>query len=74
MTYEEAILETRKLFGDDSFAECDDQENDNGIKRYYVGRCPKLPGIYQGYMGFSWEEALDYAKGHKVPDESTAKS
>ena len=62
MTYEEAVIETENLFGEDSFAECDDQENDNGTKRYYVGACPKWAGVYQGFMGFSWEEALRYAK------------
>ncbi len=63
MTHEEAVIEAKSLFGEDSFAECDEQENDQGIRRYYVGPCPKSPGMYLGSMGFSWREALDYAKG-----------
>jgi len=59
MTPEEAEVETIKLFGEDSFTESDD----HGKRvRYYVGACPKIPGPYQGFMGFSWEEALDMAR------------
>lgn len=59
MTLEKAILKTKELFGEDSFTEYDDQEDKI---RYYVGACPKSPGVYQGFMGFSWQEALDHAK------------
>jgi len=62
MSDEQAVIETKKLFGEDSFAEFDDQDQP---RRYYVGACPKSPGVYQGFMGFSWQEALDYAKGLK---------
>jgi len=59
MTNKEAEIETKKLFGEDSFTECDD--NPQQSRRYYVGACPKIPGVYLGFMGFSWEEALNYA-------------
>lgn len=59
MEYEEAELETIKLFGEDSFTESDDHGSQ---VRYYVGACPKTPGSYKGFMGFSWEEALNLAK------------
>lgn len=58
MTEEEARAETIKLFGEDSFTEFDDQ---GGMDRYYVGSLPASPGAYRGFMGFSWEEALNYA-------------
>lgn len=60
MTEEDALTETKKLFGEDSFAEFDDA---GGIDRYYVGALPKSPGPYTGFMGFSWEEALTFARG-----------
>ena len=60
MTEDEAIKETKALFGEDSFTEFDDQES--GQRRYYVGRCPSTPGPYQGFMGFSWEEVLAFAR------------
>lgn len=60
MTEKDAIAETKKLFGEDSFAEFDVY---GGIDRYYVGALPKSPGAYTGFMGFSWEEALKLAKG-----------
>jgi len=59
MTEEEARVETVKLFGEDSFTEFDDA---GGMDRYYVGALPKTPGSYQGFMGFSWEQALDLAR------------
>lgn len=59
MEFEEAEAETIKLFGEDSFTESDDLGE---RVRYYVGACPKTPGAYQGFMGFSWEEALRFAK------------
>jgi len=59
MTEEEARVETIKLFGQDSFTEFDDF---GGINRYYIGALPKSPGPYTGFMGRSWEEALDFAK------------
>ncbi len=59
MTPEEAEVETIKLFGEDSFTESDDSFE---RVRYYVGACPTQPGIYQGFMGFSWEEALSHAR------------
>lgn len=62
MTEEQARIETVKLFGEDSFTETDDEGE---IIRYYVGACPKTAGPYQGFMGFSWKEALDFAKGVK---------
>lgn len=49
MTEQEAVVETRKLFGEDSFTECDDA---GGIDRYYVGALPRTPGPYTGFMGF----------------------
>lgn len=60
MTEIEAVIETKRLFGEDSFTEFDDH---GGIDRYYVGALPKVPGAYMGFMGFSWEEALRFAKG-----------
>jgi len=54
MTLEEAERETVRLFGEDSFTEEEDG-------RYYVGALPTVPGPYQGFMGFSWEEALKFA-------------
>jgi len=60
VTHKQATLETKKLFGEDSFTEYDDGERS---RRYYVGRCPTSPGVYQGFMGYSWEEVLDYARG-----------
>lgn len=59
MTQEEAEAEAVKLFGDDCFAEVD---REAGLTRYYVGACPKTPGPYQAFMGFSWEEALGLAR------------
>lgn len=59
MTEEEATIETKKLFGNDSFTEVD---RDEGLTRYYVGALPKTPGPYTGFMGFSWEQALEAAK------------
>ena len=58
MSQTDALKETKKMFGEDSFAEFDDDKK----RRFYVGACPKLPGAYLGFMGFSWQEALDYAK------------
>jgi hypothetical protein len=55
MTIAEAVEETIKLFGEDSFSE---QEGE----RFYVGKLPTVPGPYRGFMGFSWEEALDFAR------------
>ncbi len=64
MREQEAKLETVKLFGNDSFTE---RDFTGGLTRYYVGPLPKTPGPYTGYMGFSWEEALDHArKNQKV--------
>jgi len=61
MTEEEARAATIELFGNDSFTEYDDEGEG---RRYYVGACPTEPGCYTGYMGFSWEEALDQARAH----------
>ncbi len=63
MTEDEAIAETKKLFGEDSFTEFDDA---GGIDRYYVGALPSSPGPYIGFMGFSWEEAVGLAKASIV--------
>lgn len=60
MTIEEATAETKKLFGEDSFTEFDDDGPEG--RRYYVGGCPTEPGTYPGFMGYSWEEALDLAR------------
>ena len=60
MTEAEAVIETKKIFGEDSFAESDDH---GGIDRYYVGALPTSPGAYTGFIGLSWEEALRFAKG-----------
>lgn len=60
MTEEEAVKVTKELFGEDSFTEFDDY---GGTDRYYVGRLPTSPGSYTGFMGFSWEEALAFARG-----------
>ncbi len=62
MTTDEARAETVDLFGDDSFTEVDRGER---ITRYYVGRCPTEPGRYVGFMGFSWDEALELARTHE---------
>lgn len=59
MSEEEATIETKRLFGEDSFTEFDD---DGPGRRFYVGACPTEPGAYQGFMGYSWEEALSFAK------------
>lgn len=59
MTEDEARAQTVEMFGEDSFTEYDDF---GGMDRYYIGALPKLPGRYEGFMGFSWEEALDFAK------------
>ena len=67
MTQEEATAETKKLFGEDSFTEHDDQVPG---RRYYVGRCPIEAGVYRGFMGYSWEGALRCAReapGGAVP-------
>lgn len=56
----EAIVETKKLFGEDSFTEYDDEGPEG--RRFYVGQCPKEPGTYPGFMGYSWEEALELAR------------
>lgn len=61
MTNKEAEQETIKLFGEDSFTESDIAP-DGEHSRYYVGACPSISGIYKGYMGFSWEEALEFAR------------
>lgn len=63
MTEAEAASETIKLFGEDSFTEFDDA---GGIDRYYVGVLPTTPGPYTGFMGFSWEEALEFAKRSRL--------
>jgi len=62
MTYKKAVAETIKLFGEDSFTERDEREGTHRYRRYYVGECPKSPGVYQGFMGYSWEEALAHAR------------
>ena len=59
MTEEKAVAETKKIFGEDSFTEFD---NHGGIDCYYVGALPTSPGPYRGFMGFSWEEALAFAR------------
>lgn len=59
MTEEEATVETKALFGEDSFTEFDDA---GGIDRYYVGALPSSPGPYIGFMGFSWEQVVKLAK------------
>jgi len=66
MTEAEATIETIKLFGEDSFTEFDDA---GGMDRYYVGALPSEQGPYVGFMGFSWEEALGFAKLSKRIDE-----
>jgi hypothetical protein len=63
MTYEQARVETKALFGEDSFTEFDDEGAEG--TRYYVGECPLVAGVYTGFMGYSWEEALDLAKKSK---------
>ncbi len=62
MTNDKAIVKAKNLFGEDSFAEADEREEN---KRYYVGACPVLPGAYVGYMGYSWEEAFAFAKSDR---------
>ena len=52
MTLKKAIIETKKLFGEDSFTESDNQG------RYYIGACPVVPGAYRGFMGYSWQDVL----------------
>lgn len=66
MTEEEATIETVKLFGEDSFTEFDDL---GGLNRYYVGPLPTTPGPYTGFMGYSFEEALKFAKLSSLTDE-----
>jgi len=65
MNIEQAEVETREIFGPDSFTETDEAYA-NGQTRYYVGACPTVPGEYRGFMGFSWEEALGFARGAEV--------
>lgn len=60
MSEEEARAETVRLLGKDSFAEFDDEGPEG--RRFYVGRLPTVPGPYQGFMGYSWEEALSHAR------------
>ncbi len=68
MTYKKAVEETKKLFGGDSFTERDEVVNHKHLyRRYYVGECPKSPGAYQGFMGYSWEEALGLARKKVKP-------
>lgn len=67
MTYKKAVLETKKLFGEDSFTERDEVNHKHRFRRYYVGKCPKSPGAYQGFMGYSWEEALALARKKVKP-------
>ena len=62
MQFEEAEAETIKLFGEDSFTEFDAGGALVPQRRYYVGKCPIEPGAYTGFMGYSWEEALELAK------------
>lgn len=64
MNEKEATIETEKIFGEDSFTEFDD-EGPSG-RRFYVGACPTEPGAYQGFMGYSWEEALSFAKASQA--------
>lgn len=66
MNEEEATAKTKELFGEDSFTELDDS---GGMDRYYVGALPKTPGAYTGFMGFSWEEALDFARKNQGETE-----
>lgn len=63
MTEEEATIATKDLFGEDSFTEADDT---GGVMRYYVGALPTIAGPYQGFMGYSWEEALSFARTSKA--------
>lgn len=60
MTDQQAEQEAVKIFGKDSFAEFDD-EGPSG-RRFYVGACPTEAGLYTGFMGYSWEEALELAR------------
>jgi hypothetical protein len=62
MTKPEADKRTAELFGEDSFTECD---RSGDRPRYYVGACPTTPGKYEGFMGFSWEEALALAEASR---------
>lgn len=59
MTQREAEAETKMIFGESSFTEC---EVDGEVFKYYVGAIPKDPGRYEGYMGFSWDQALEFAR------------
>lgn len=63
MTEQEARTATIELFGEDSFTEFDDA---GGMDRYYVGALPTTPGTYKGYMGFSWEEVLQFAQSSRI--------
>lgn len=58
MTLEQALAKAKELFGDDAFCEHDEREENC---RFYVGACPQVAGPYQGFMGFSWEEAFAQA-------------
>ena len=62
MDFAKAREETIKLYGEDSFTETDEDLPNGRIRRYYVGACPTKAGAYQGFMGFSWEEALRFAQ------------
>lgn len=66
MTEEKARAVTVELFGEGSFTEFDDA---GGIDRYYVGALPTESGPYTGFMGFSWEEALELARLSRLTDE-----
>lgn len=61
MTEDEARAQTIEIFGEESFTGYDDS---GGRDRYYVGVLPKTPGEYMGFMGFSWEESLEFARKH----------
>lgn len=60
MDEQEARVATVIIFGEDSFTETD------GDGRYYVGKLPTSQGAYQGFMGFSWDEALEFARASQA--------
>ena len=68
MNNQEAFSKARKLFGKNFFAECDKDTKNNKkhnkiqqLGRFYIGSCPTKPGVYKGYVGYSWEQVFELA-------------
>ena len=68
MTHEEAVKRAEEIMGANCFVECTDANIDVSVEgdpqTFYVGKMPVKAGLYIGFMGYTWEEALKAAEEH----------